>query len=204
MFAYRLNPRRQWRSPLLTSFVIIYLLLFYFISFGIVSGELVNSQEHHLRKRTEPLTWAQAIQKGNALYCSMSNTVEGAQQYINTFKPGTPMSSTWTDFASFNTWGWLLTKRYTEPTYGETLNGFISNDLSLNSANGVPIEHVQSAEVVANGVKYKHSDGMYANVYYHTEGLVIVDENYGPGWSCPPGSRGGSPYVLLSQWSDIV
>jgi hypothetical protein len=134
----------QWNSSLfLRLFAIVSLIL----SFGtFVTGD-------------EVLTFDKAVQKGNALYCLMSNTQEEADAYMQTYKLEASVASPWTDYSSLATWGWVKTKPddYKEGTYENVLDNYITNVLQMSTSGGVPVQHVHDVEVQANGILYKVS-----------------------------------------------
>ncbi|RHZ63559.1 hypothetical protein CDV55_106036 [Aspergillus turcosus] len=185
------GPRVQWKSSLFLRLLAIISLILSFATFA--TGANV-------------LTFDEAVQKGNALYCLMRNTQEGAAAYMQTYKPGVSVASPWTDYNSLATWGWVQTlpSRYAEGTYEPVLDNYITTVLQMPTTGGVPVQHVQDEEVVVNGIVYPESGGNYANVYYPSSGLLVADENYGPESTAPQFKTQGVPYVLLKQWSDIA
>ncbi|GFF94221.1 hypothetical protein IFM53868_07470 [Aspergillus udagawae] len=176
----------------------LFLRLFAIVSLILSFGTFVTGDE--------VLTFDKAVRKGNALYCLMSNTQEGAEAYMQTYKPGVSVASPWTDYNSLATWGWekTLPGGYKEGTYENVLDNYITNVLQMSTSGGVPVKHVQGAEVQANGITYPASDGNYANVYYPSSGLLVADENYSPEKTKPEYKKQGTPYVKLKQWSDVV
>jgi hypothetical protein len=134
----------QWNSNFfLRLFTIVSLIL----SFGTFAAE------------DEVLTFDEAVRKGNALYCLMSNTQEGAAAYMQTYKPGVSVASPWTDYSSLATWGWAKTEPddYKEGTYENVLDNYITNVLQMSTSGGVPVQHVHDVEVQVNGILYKVS-----------------------------------------------
>jgi hypothetical protein len=135
------TTRVQWNSRL-------YLRLLAIVSLILSFGTFVTGNE--------VLTFDEAVQKGNALYCLMSNTQEGADAYMQTYKPEVSVASPWTDYNSLTTWGWEKTppSRYKEGTYENVLDNYITNVLQMSTSGGVPVKHVQDVVVQVNGIKY--------------------------------------------------
>jgi hypothetical protein len=135
------GARVHWNSSFfLRLFIIVSLTL----SFGAFAAE------------DEVLTFDEAVRKGNALYCLMSNTQEGADAYMQTYKPEVSVASPWIDYSSLATWGWVKTlpSDYKEGTYENVLDNYITNVLQMSTSGGVPVQHVNDVEVQANGIKY--------------------------------------------------
>ncbi|PYI09412.1 hypothetical protein BO78DRAFT_438028 [Aspergillus sclerotiicarbonarius CBS 121057] len=141
--------------------------------------------------------------KGNALYCLMSNTIDGAQDYMDTFKPGVAVSSPWTDYGALETWGWDLWPLYTEGSYEGVLDKYMSEQLDMENEGGRAVEHRQTKDVTVEDIFYPQSGARYADVYYPKQGLIVADEIFGPRSNKAIGQR-RQPYVELSQWSDVA
>ncbi|KAF7173943.1 hypothetical protein CNMCM5623_006162 [Aspergillus felis] len=182
----------QWNSSL-------FLRLFAIVSLILSFGTFATGED-------KVLTFDEAVGKGNALYCLMSNTQERAEAYMQTWKPGASVASPWTDYSSLATWGWVKSApdRYEEGTYAHVLDKYITNSLQMPTSGGVPVKHVQDVAVRVNGIFYPRSGGNYANVYYPSSGLLVADENFGPEKTAPKIGEDGLPYVKLKQWSDVA
>lgn len=141
------RAQAQWKSSLfLRLFAIVALLS----SFGTFTNATTEN---------EVLIFDDAVRKGNALYCLMSNTQDGAEAYMQTYKPGISVASPWTDYSSLATWGWVKidTSKYEEGTYESVLDNYIINVLNMPTTGGEPVEHRQSVAVNANGITYEVS-----------------------------------------------
>jgi hypothetical protein len=79
----------------------------------------------------------------------MSNTLEGAEAYMQTYKLGASIVSPWIDYNLLTTWGWekTLPSRYKEGTYKNILDNYITNILQISASGSVPVKHVQDIEV---------------------------------------------------------
>ncbi|RAK97355.1 uncharacterized protein BO80DRAFT_482409 [Aspergillus ibericus CBS 121593] len=185
------NPPRRESSPSLRWLGGLFLLLFLELFTTLCSAADADD------------TYNTAVAKGNALYCLMSNTEEGAQAYMETYKPGVAVSSPWTEYSSLETWGWQLWPAYTEGSYEDVLDNYMSVQLDMDNDGGQAVEHRQNKDVTVDGTFYPLSGARYADVYYPDDGLIVADEIYGPRNNKEIGAK-GQPYVKLSQWSDVA
>ncbi|KAJ5714584.1 uncharacterized protein N7483_011765 [Penicillium malachiteum] len=179
------SPNAQWSSILSFNFSALFIAITFFSPIAV------------------GLTYQEAIGKGNALYCLMSNTADGAEEYMQTFKAGVPVASSWTEYSSLSTWGWS-DKANPEASYDQVLDNYIGTTLDLDTDDGIPVTHNQDEIVTVGNVEYPNSGGMYSNVFYVEQGLIVADENFSPQSRAPEFVAKGYPYVKLKQWSDVV
>ncbi|KAJ5638650.1 hypothetical protein N7528_001040 [Penicillium herquei] len=181
------SPMVQWGSMLSFNFSALFIVLALFcpISAG--------------------LTYEKAVKNGNALYCLMSNTADGAEEYMKSFKPNVPVESSWTEYSSLSTWGWT-DKSNPVASYDQVLDKYIVNELELDTAGGIPVTHNQNEAVKVSNLEYPASGAMYSNVFYVDQGhgLIVADENFSPKSRAPEFEGKDIPYVKLRQWSDVV